>query len=146
MDHSIHAAQRHKDAKIGDARDGTRTDIAFFQFGQEALFLPLAHFARGRAFGEDEAVALAVQLDDLQAQFLSDQRAQIGFAAFGGAGLDSSAERALQLRGRHKAAHLAHTYDQSALVKPGDLRLKDLRRLEQFLGVAPVALHLGTRQ
>src|SRR5512135_172591 len=112
MDHPIHTAERNEYAKIGDAGHSARADIAFFQLGQETFFLTLAHFARGGAFGEDEPIAFAIQLDNLEAQFLSDQYAQVGFAALTGGRLHPPPESVFQLCRGYKTTHLANPYDQ----------------------------------
>src|SRR5262249_22445698 len=68
MDEAIGTAQVHKRAEVGEVGDDTLPHLANLQLVQQ-LFAPLGTpFLYGQALGEDEAVAVAIDLDDLELQ------------------------------------------------------------------------------
>ena len=95
---------------------------------QQAVLLVLAPVAHGGPFGEDQAVALPVQLDDLELHRLADQprppllrvtfRVLLRLPAGG------------KLRSRDKATHASDPDDHAAAVVAGDHAFKDVLRLE----------------
>jgi len=95
--------------------------VAFFQIGQQVFFLNLAPVAQRRALGQDQPVALPIELDHFQAQLLAGQRipaALVRLIRVAALAFARSARH--QLRGRNEPAHFADLDDQPALVVAGD--------------------------
>ena len=106
------------------------------------FFLFAAPFADGDAFGEDEAIAAAVEVDDLHAQFGVHEfhPAVIGFAIGKLLGLAFAAE----LAGGYEAADLPDFDDDATAIEAADGAGEHILRFQQLFGVFPVAFGTGT--
>ncbi len=115
----------------GDARDGAIEHVAVVQL-RDALSLPrAAQLLRRGLLGEDQAVALWVDLEHAQAQLLADEGAdRLGYTHL--APVDG-ADRA-ELRERHEATHADVDHDATAIgindlrvdQRSGSLKLRHL--------------------
>ena len=137
MDQAVGAAEVDKRAKAGQAADDAPPHVTFLQLFEQVLLLLRAPLPPRRPVREDQAVAAAVDLDDLEGQRpvqpVAKHLCPVGHVA----------AHADQVRGRHKAPQPAEWDQQAAAVLAGHFGLKDLAALLQLLGAGPVALHLS---
>ena len=117
---AVGAAEVDEHAKVGDRRDAARADLPFFEVVEDLVLLLLAHLGHRRALGEDDAVALAVELDDLQAHALADEAGERI------RGIRIIAADAVDLRQRDEGVDAIDVDEDAATVVAGDLRVEDL--------------------
>jgi len=134
---AVSPAEVDEDAEVADGGDATGADLTLGEFVQQAVLLLSAPLLQGRALREDDAVAAAVDLDDLQAKAATDLRRQrVGAVR---AGL-----RADHLGHRNEGVDTFDVGEESTLVVAGDLGLEDVARLEAVLKDAPTLLATST--
>ena len=76
-------------------------DLAGLQLGQQTVLLLRAPFLRRRALRQDQPIAAAIHLDDLEVEGLAAHRAQLLLDLF----LGAAAAQLDDLAERHEAAH-----------------------------------------
>ena len=128
MDHAVHAAQIHKGAKAGEGLHLAGVVLALFHLLPELLLGGLALLPQHAADGTHGPAALAVDLDNAEADLLAHQLVQVLPAGSGG------------LRGGHENAHGLVQDDDAALDNLDDLALQDLVVLLGLGNLIP-ALH-----
>ena len=134
VDQAVGAAEVDEGAVGGEAADAALDHVADLELLEELLALAGAVLVHRRLLADDEAVALAVDLEDLDLDLLAQQ-------LLGGVG-----ELAADLAGGQEAAQAEHVDDQAALVLLADLGLDDLAGLLALGGLGPDALGLGAAQ
>src|SRR5205823_7671574 len=112
VDEAVGAAEIDKCAEIGQARDATVADVASLQLGQQTVLLLRSTLLGRRALGQDEPIAAAIHLDDLEVERLTAHRAQLFFDLF----LAPAAAQLDDLAERHEAAHAVDRDDQTTFV------------------------------
>ncbi len=135
MDESVRAADVDEGAEVADRGDATLADLALLQLLDQLLLHLVAPLLHGLALGEDQPVAMAVDLDDLEGQRAADQPGHVGLLA----GIVAAANLG-HLRRRHESAHAVEIHQQTALVVVGDFGLDDLVRLVELLQSTPALL------
>ena len=130
VDEAVHAAEIDEGAEVHDRRDDTTADLARLQVGEELVpGLPLG-LLQVRPPGEDDVVAVLVQLDDL------------GLEGAAHVGLEVAHPAQLHQGGREEAPE-ADVEDQAALDDLDDRALDDTVGLLDLLDRAPGPLVLG---
>src|SRR5262249_3575103 len=109
VDEAVRAAEVDEGAEVAQARHPALAGVALLQLAEQALLLARAPLLDRRALGEDQAVAPAVHLDDLEQQPPAVHRRQ--------AVLDRLVGRAAalevdDLRQRYEAAHAEYVDDE----------------------------------
>src|SRR6266852_3044707 len=77
MDQSVGTAQIDERTEISQRRDAAVANFAGLQLREQAVLLLGATFLRRCALGQDEPIAAAVHLDDLEVERLAAHRAQL---------------------------------------------------------------------
>ncbi len=140
MNETISATQIDEDAELADAGDLAALDLALSQLGQEALLLlgpPLLH---GRSLRENDSVATAVDLDDLDAKGLAHPRGQTLLARLVGG---ASKAGARQLGERYESMNAFHVHQEAALVEAGHFTFEGCALLVVLLEETPALLAAG---
>ena len=137
VDQAFAAADIDEGTEVFEADDRPFADFTDLQFRDEVFFASLSDIALGGAFGENEAIALAVDLHHLQADRLIDHRTVAFFRCFPAHAADALFR---QLALRDKTAQPPKADDQPAFVVAADLRLVDFFGFGIFSGVTPVEL------
>ena len=75
MDESVSSADVDEGAEVADRRDATLADFALAQLVDQSLLHDVSPLLHRLALGEDETVSVAIDLDHLQRQRATDQRA-----------------------------------------------------------------------
>src|SRR5688572_19861268 len=122
MDQAISTTQIDEGAEVGEARDAAMANLAGLQLGEQPILLLGASLLSGRALRQDEPVAAAVHLDDLEIQGLAAHRAQLFLDLV----LATTATQLDDLRQRHETAHAVDRDDQATLVVVDDFAGDDL--------------------
>ncbi len=135
VDQAVGAADIHERAEVGDRRDRARANIAFLEVLDDLVLARLTDFLRGLALAQDQAVPVAVDLDDLQRQRAADQPCHVGLLLRVRTPAD-----ARNLRGRHEPAHAVQIHQQATLVVVDHLRLQHLAVFELLLQPPPALL------
>src|SRR5262252_9381877 len=136
VDQPIGAAEVDEGAKVGQARDAAMADLAGLQLGQQAiLLLRTALLGRG-ALREDQPIAAAIHLDDLEVQRLAAHRPQLFFDLV----LGAASSELDDLAQRDEAAHAVYRDDQPTLVVVDHVAGDDLFGVLLGLQVAPADL------
>jgi hypothetical protein len=112
-------------------------DLALAKLGDQLILAPAARLLGGDPLGEDQPVAAAVQLDDLDRDALPDHGLQARVGLFLVVGV---VPHARDLRHRHEAAQPEDVDDQAAAVGLPDRRVEDRALVEQPLDVPPALL------
>ncbi len=73
MDQAISSAEIDEGAEVRNAADDAFHDRAFAQRLQQLIFLLAAPLAHGETLGENQAIALAVDVDHLELEHLALQ-------------------------------------------------------------------------
>ena len=136
MDEAVGAAEVDEDAEAADAGDLARADLALAQLGEEAVLLLGAPFLHGGALGQDDPVAAAVDLDDLEAQVAADEVGEAAAALAVGGGAHDLAQR-------DEGVDALDVDQQAALVEAGDAGLEDRAALVAVLEFPPALLAAG---
>ena len=148
VDEAVDATEIDEHAERRDRADGAGDLLADLQAAEQLVALLAALLVERDLLRQDEAVGLAVDLEDLQPQLPADERLELlGDLLRGVARLVvlRSAREVDDLADRHEAADAAID-DEAALVVVDDRRLDDDARLELLLHRAPLALEAGTAQ
>ena len=85
---AVGATEVDEDTEAADAGDAALADLALFELGEQAVLLLRAPLLQRRALGEDDAVAAAVDLDDLEPELLADGGRETALAVLFGANAD----------------------------------------------------------
>src|SRR5579863_1732532 len=140
MNQSVRAAQVNESAKVGKVADNALAHFARFQFVEQLFAPPLPPFLDGEAFGENQAVARSIDLDDLQLEFFVFHGLELGRRLLAVAACRHFlALQIHDLRDRHKAANAVDIDDQATFVMVDDPRLQKLVAAILLLGYAPLA-------
>src|SRR5690606_18492605 len=132
----VDAAQVHERAVVGEVLDHTLQDRALNQLLHQLLALFRVLALDHRTAGDDDVVALAVQLDQLELEFLAFQVGRVAHGAH------------INQRTRQEAADILDVDGETALDLAADTAGDGLVLLERFLKLVPHhrALGLLTRQ
>src|SRR6185295_458295 len=136
MGETVRATEIDEHAETADAGDASLANFAFLEFGEKAILLLRSPLLERRALRQDDAVAAAVDLDDLEAQLLAYRRCEAALAFDVGPDADD-------LRERHEGVDAFDVHEQPALVEAGDLAVERLALFETRLEHAPTALAAG---
>ena len=142
VDEPVDAAEVHEDAERRDRADAALDPLAHLEAAEELVALLAPLLVERDLLREDQAVGLAVDLEDLEAELAADERLQLlGDLLRGVTRLVvlGPAREVDDLADRHEAADAA-VDDEAALVVVDDRRLDDRARLELLLHRAPLAL------
>ena len=148
MDEAVDAAEVDEDAERGDRADAAGDLLADLQAAEQLVPLLAPLLVEGDLLGQDQAVRLAVDLEDLEPELAADVRLELlGDLLRGVARLLvlRPAREVDDLADRHEAADAA-VDDQAALVVVDDRGVDDRARLEQLLHRAPLALEAGAAE
>ena len=122
--------------------------LADLEAAEQLVALLAALLVEGDLLGQDQAVRLAVDLEDLEPELAADERLQLLGDLLGRVArlvVLRPAREVDDLADRHEAADAA-VDDEAALVVVDDRRLDDDARLELLLHRAPLALEAGAAQ
>src|SRR5205823_4782759 len=114
-------------------------NLACLQLGQQPILLLGPPFLGRRPLGQDEPIAAAIHLDDLEVERLPAHRAQLVLDLFFGA----AAPELNDLAERHEAAYAVDRDDQAALVVVDHFAGDDL--FSVLLGLQVTPTDLGSR-
>src|SRR4029078_6025347 len=145
VDEAIDAAEVDEDAERGDGADRADDLLAALEAAEQLVPLLAALLVQRDLLGQDQAVGLAVDLEDLQPELASDARHQLLCDLLGVVAplvVLRTAREVDDLADRHEAADAAID-DEAALVVVDDRRLDDDAFLELLLHRAPLALEAG---
>ena len=134
MDQTISAAQIDECAEITQPRDDALADFALVELVEQHFLARFAVAALGVTLAEDQAAALAVDLDHLQVDLLTDHAHHAQLAVF----FVQAARQVEHMRRRDEAAQVAEWHDQTALVGVGDDAFPDTFGLQQLFRLLPV--------
>ena len=135
-------------AERGDRADRAGDLLADLQAAEQLVPLLAPLLVEGDLLGQDQAVGLAVDLEDLEPELAADERHQLLGDLLGRVArlvVLRPAREVDDLADRHEAADAA-VDDEAALVVVDDRRLDDDARLELLLHRAPLALEAGASQ
>jgi hypothetical protein len=134
VDEAVGPTQIDERAEVAHTTDAAGANVARLErLHQFAAFLLLPLLVRF-ALRHDQAVTLAVDLDDLDADLLAAQAGQPLLAAT----LAHAGGHVAQVGDGHEAADAAVGHDDAALVITDDFALEDLAAGQQRLGLDPV--------
>src|SRR6185436_10979546 len=148
VDEAVDPAEVDEDAERGDRADGAADLLADLEAAEQLVPLLAALLVEGHLLGEDQAVRLAVDLEDLQAELPADERLELLGDLLGRVArlvVLRPAREVDDLADRHEAPDAA-VDDEAALVVVDDRRLDDDARLELLLHRAPLPLEAGPAQ
>src|SRR5215218_2482151 len=111
MNESVRPADVDEGAEVADRRDPALADLALVEFGDQPLLHLVTAFLDRLALREDESVAVAVDLDDLERQLHADQTGHVSLLA-----RLITAPNLSHLGCRHEAAHPVQVHEQATLV------------------------------
>ena len=135
MDQPIGTADVHEGPEVGDGGNPALPRLAFLQILDQPLLHRVAALLHRHALREDEAVAVAVDLDHLQRKRRTDQPRHIGLLR----GVIAATNLG-HLRGGHEAAHAIKVDQEATLVVIGDLGLNYLVLIVLLLEQPPALL------
>ena len=145
VDEAVDAAEVDEDAERSDRADRAGDLLADLQAAEQLVALLAALLVEGDLLGQDQAVGLAVDLEDLEPELAADERHQLLGDLLGGVArlvVLRAAREVDDLADRDEAADAA-VDDEATLVVVDDRRLDDDARLELLLHGAPLALQAG---
>ena len=148
VDEAVDAAEVDEHAERGDRADRAGDLLADLQAAEQLVALLAALLVEGDLLGQDQAVGLAVDLEDLEPELAADERHQLLGDLLGGVArlvVLRTAREVDDLADRDEAADAA-VDDEAALVVVDDRRLDDDARLELLLHRAPLALETGAAE
>ena len=148
VDEAVDAAEVDEDAERRDRADRARDLLADLQAAEQLVALLAALLVEGDLLGQDQAVRLAVDLEDLEPELAADERHQLLGDLLGRVArlvVLRSAREVDDLADRDEAADAA-VDDEAALVVVDDRGLDDDARLELLLHGPPLALQAGAAQ
>src|SRR5258706_7097044 len=148
VDQAVDAAEVDEDAERGDRADRAVDLLADLEAAEQLVPLLASLLVQGDLLGQDQAVGLAVDLQDLEPELAADERHQLLGDLLGGVArlvVLRSAREVDDLADRHEAADAAVDDEADVvLVDGGDV--DDDARLELLLHRAPFALEAGAAQ
>ena len=139
VDQAVGAAEVDERAEVGQAGHAAVANLARLQLGQQPILLLRAPLLSRRALGQNQPIAAAIHLDDLQEQGLAAHRAQLLLDLF----LAAAAPQLDDLAERHEPAHAVDRDDQAAFVVVDHLTGDDF--LGVLLGLQVTPADLGPR-
>ena len=148
VDEAVNPAEVDEDAERGDRAHRPGDLLADLEAAEQLVALLAALLVEGDLLRQDEAVRLAVDLQDLQPELAADERHQLLGDLLGRVTrliVLRTAREVDDLADRDEAADAA-VDDEAALVVVDDRRLDDHARLELLLHRAPLALEAGAAQ
>ena len=148
VDEAVDAAEVDEDTERSDRADRAGDLLADLQAAEQLVALLAALFVEGDLLGQDQAVRLAVDLEDLEPELAADERHQLLGDLLGRVArlvVLRPAREVDDLADRDEAADAA-VDDEATLVVVDDRRLDDDARLELLLHRAPLALEAGTAE
>ena len=148
VDEAVDAAEVDEDAERRDRADGAGDLLADLQAAEQLVALLAALLVEGDLLRQDQAVRLAVDLEDLEPELAADERHQLLGDLLGRVArlvVLRAAREVDDLADRDEAADAA-VDDEAALVVVDDRRLDDDARLELLLHGAPLALQAGAAE
>ena len=147
VDEAVDATQVDEDAERRDGADAAGDLLADLQAAEQLVALLAALLVEGDLLRQDEAVRLAVDLEDLQPELAPDVRLELLGDLLRGVArlLVLRPVEVHDLADRDEAADAA-VDDQAALVVVDDRGVDDRPRLEQLLHRAPLALEAGAAE
>ena len=135
MHEAVRPADVHESAEVGYAGDAPAPDVALLQRVQQLILQPFALLLERAALRENDAVPLAVHLDDFEAHLLSD--------AVGEGRRGIGARRDDHLRERNEALQAVQVHDGAALVVPGYFGRDESLALLRLFELRPRAVGAG---
>src|SRR3989449_1706030 len=148
VDEAVDAPEVDEHAERCDRADMPLDPLTDLEAAEELIALLATLLVQGDLLGQDKAVGLAVDLEDLQPQLPADKRLELLGNLLGGIArlvVLGPAREVDDLADRHEAADAA-VDDEAALVVVDDRRLDDHARLELLLHRTPLALEPGTAE
>src|SRR4051794_7912377 len=148
VDEAVDATEIDEHAERRDAADVAGHLLADLQAAEQLVALLAALLVERDLLGQDQAVGLAIDLEDLEAELPADVRLELLRDLLGGVArllVLGTAREVDDLADRHEAADAA-VDDEAALVVVDDRRLDDDARLELLLHRAPLALEARAPQ
>ena len=139
VNQSVGSSDVDECTEVANRGNATLTSLAFLEFADQALLHLVAAFLNGLALRENEAIPVAVDLDDLERKARTDQAGHLGLLG----GIVTTADFR-NLRCRHETAHAVEIHQQATLVVVGDLGLDDVVRFVDLLKLAPALLLAGS--
>ena len=148
VDEAVDAAEVDEHAERRDRADRAGDLLADLQAAEQLVALLAALLVERDLLGQDQAVGLAVDLEDLEPELAADERHQLLGDLLGRVArlvVLRPAREVDDLADRDEAADAA-VDDEAALVVVDDRRLDDDARLELLLHRAPLALETGAAE
>ena len=148
VDEAVDAAEVDEHAERRDRADRAGDLLADLQAAEQLVALLAALLVEGDLLGQDQAVGLAVDLEDLEPELAADERHQLLGDLLGRVArlvVLRPAREVDDLADRDEAADAA-VDDEATLVVVDDRRLDDDARLELLLHRAPLALETGAAE
>ena len=148
VDEAVDATEVDEHAERRDRADRAGDLLADLQAAEQLVALLAALLVEGDLLRQDQAVGLAVDLEDLEPELAADERHQLLGDLLGGVArlvVLRAAREVDDLADRDEAADAA-VDDEAALVVVDDRRLDDDARLELLLHRAPLALEAGAAE
>src|SRR6185369_2908236 len=145
---AVDAAEVDEHAERRDRSDVAGDPLADLEAAEELVALLAPLLVQRHLLGQDQAVGLAVDLENLEPELPTDERLELLGDLLGRVArlvVLGPAREVDDLADRHEAADAA-VDDQAALVVVDDGRLDDDARLELLLHRAPLALEPGAAQ
>src|SRR4051812_9220093 len=145
VDEAVDAAEVDEDTERSDRADRARDLLADLQAAEQLVALLAALLVERDLLRQDQAVRLAVDLEDLEPKLAADERHQLLGDLLGRIArlvVLRSAREVDDLADRDEAGDAA-VDDEATLVVVDDRRLDDDARLELLLHGAPLALQAG---
>src|SRR6185295_5922763 len=148
VDEAVDAAEVDEHAERRDRPDVARDPLTDLEAAEELIALLAPLLVQRHLLGQDQAVGLAVDLEDLEPQLPADERLELLGDLLGRITwlvVLGPAREVDDLADRHEAADAA-VDDEAALVVVDDRGLDDDASLELLLHRAPLALEPGAPQ
>src|SRR4029077_805427 len=148
VDEAVDPAEVDEDTERRDGADGPGDLLADLEAAEQLVPLLAALLVERDLLREDQAVCLAVDLEDLEAQPAADERLQLLRDLLGRVArlvVLGPAREVHDLADRDEAADAA-VDDESTLVVVDHRRLDEAARLELLLHGAPLALQAGAAE
>ena len=148
VDQAVDPPKIDEDAERRDRANRPGDFLADLQAAEQLIALLAALFVQGDLLREDQAVRLAVDLQDLEPELAADERHELLGDLLGGVPwliILWPAREVHDLTDRNETADAA-VDDEAALVVVDDRRLDDDARLELLLHGPPLALQAGAAE
>ncbi len=148
VDEAVDPAEIDEHSERGDRADRSADLLTHLEAAEELVAFLAPLLVQGDLLREDQAVGLAIHLEDLQAEFAADERLQLLGNLLGRVArlvVLGPAREVDDLADGNEPANPA-VDDEATLVVVDDRRLNDHARLELLLHRAPLALQAGPAQ